>query len=232
MIEDLIQSRYILLISLLFAMIILLIYMFLLRYLASWIIWLSLILCIIVFTLAASFCFLARNRIKNSLNNNNNNTLSNLDEINITFNANGWDNDIITSTDLINKKSIRFEKFDTTMVLLESFAPMSTVWLILGIICCVICSILMICICCLWKRIALAAGMKYKFIRQSFKVIYLALIEEASKAICYALTTLIWPIITFILNISFVILGILVLAHYSTLVFKKLIFFICKYIIY
>ncbi len=223
MIEDLIRSRYILLISLLFAMIILLIYMFLLRYLASWIIWLSLILCIIVFTLAASFCFLARNRIKNSWNNNNN-TLSNLDEINITFNANVLDNDIITSTDLISKKSITFEKFDTTMVLLESFAPMSIVWLILGIICCVICSILMICICCLWKRIALAAGMKFKLIRQSFKVIYLALIEEASKAICYALTTLIWPIITFILNISFIILGILVLAHYSTLVFKKLIF--------
>ena len=35
MIEDLIQSRYILLLSLLFAMIILIIYMFLLRYLAS-----------------------------------------------------------------------------------------------------------------------------------------------------------------------------------------------------
>ena len=49
-------------------------------------------------------------------------------------------------------------------------------------------------------------------------MLFLALIEEASKAICYALTTLIWPIITFLLNISFVILGILVLVYYSTLV--------------
>jgi hypothetical protein len=120
------------------------------------------------------------------------------------------------------------------MILLEGFISMNIVWLILGIVCCVICGILMICICCLWKRIALAAGMKFKFIRQSFKVIFLALIEEASKAICYALTTLIWSIITFILNISFIILGILVLAHYSTLVFKKnqTNYFICKYIIY
>ena len=53
-----------------------------------------------------------------------------------------------------------------------------------------------------------------------FQMISIALIEEASIAICYALTTLIWPIITFILNISFVILGILVIAYYSTLVKK------------
>jgi hypothetical protein len=205
MIEDLIQSRYILLLSLLFAMIILLIYMFLLRYLARWIIWLSLILCIILFILAASFCFLARNRIKKLLNNNN--TLFDFNEMNITFNTNEFDN-----------KSLTFEKFDTTMILLEDFAPMSIVWLILGIVCCVICGILMICIGCLWGRIVLAAGMKYEFVKKLFKIIFLALIEEASKAICYALTTLIWPIITFILNISFVILGILVLAHYSTLV--------------
>src|ERR1700727_2664062 len=90
MIEDLIQSRYILLLSLFFAMIILLIYMFLLRYIARWIIWISLILCIIVFTLAATFCFTARIRIKklSNNNNNNNNILSDLDEMNITFNPN------------------------------------------------------------------------------------------------------------------------------------------------
>lgn len=51
--------------------------------------------------------------------------------------------------------------------------------------------------------------------------VYVALIQEASKAICYALTTLLWPIVTFILNLGFIILGILVLAHYSTLVKKK-----------
>lgn len=159
MIEDLIKSRYILFLSLLFAMLILLIYMFLLRYIARWIIWCSLILCIIVFALAASFCFLARNRIKSSIYSNK--TLADLQEMNITFNANASDNDhmnIITNIDLINKKTLTLENFDTAMVLLEDFAPMSTVWLILGISCCVICTILMIFICCLWDRISLAAG--------------------------------------------------------------------------
>ena len=47
-----------------------------------------------------------------------------------------------------------------------------------------------------------------------------ALIEEASRAICHALTILIWPIVTFFVNIGFVILGVFVLAHYSTLVRK------------
>jgi hypothetical protein len=120
------------------------------------------------------------------------------------------------------------------MILLDDFAPMSIVWLILGIICCIICSILIICICCLWERILLAAGMKFKFVIELFKIIFLALIEEASKAICYTLITLIWPIITFILNISFVILGILVLAYYSTLVIEKkkkgIVFFLNKII--
>lgn len=162
MIEDLIQSRYILILSLVFAIIILVIYMFLLRYIARWIIWLTLILCIIVFGVAASFCFLARNRIKNSMNNQ---TLSNLDEMNITFNIDQLDDDnidIITSTNLNNKKIISLEKFDTAMILLEDFAPMNIVWLILGIICCIICAILIICICCLWERISLAAGIKIK----------------------------------------------------------------------
>lgn len=45
-----------------------------------------------------------------------------------------------------------------------------------------------------------------------------ALIEEASRAICHALTILIWPIVTFLVNLGCVIFGILVLAHYSTLV--------------
>ncbi|CAF1136138.1 unnamed protein product [Adineta steineri] len=193
MFEDLIESRYVLLLSLLFAMIILLIYMFLLRYLAQWIIWLSLILCIIVFALAASFCFVARIRMEKYSTNNN--ALFDLDEMNITLNINNFD---INNTDT---KISAVEKFDTAMNLLDEFVPMSVIWLIIGIICCVVCAILMICTCCLCERIRLAA----------------ALIEEASKAICYALTILIWPIITFILNIGFVILGILVLAHYSTL---------------
>ena len=45
-----------------------------------------------------------------------------------------------------------------------------------------------------------------------------ALIEEASKGLCHALSILILPIITFLLNIGFVLLGILALASYSTLV--------------
>lgn len=45
-----------------------------------------------------------------------------------------------------------------------------------------------------------------------------ALIGEASKAICHALTTLLWPLVTFVSNIAIVTLGVLVLAHYFTLV--------------
>ena len=45
-----------------------------------------------------------------------------------------------------------------------------------------------------------------------------ALIEEASRAICHALTILIWPVITFLVNIAIVILAVLVMAYYSTLV--------------
>jgi uncharacterized membrane protein YbhN (UPF0104 family) len=155
MIEDLVQSRYILFLSLVFAMIILVIYMFLLRYLARWIIWISFILCIIVFALAASFCFTARIRLKKFSNDN---TISDLGEMNVTFNTNVSDIDIIIHTNSMNKKLLTTEKFDTAMILLEDFAPMSIVWLVLGIICCVVCAILMICICCLCERISLAAG--------------------------------------------------------------------------
>ena len=167
MVEDLIRSRYILLLSLLFAMIILLIYMFLLRYLARWIIWLSIILCIIVFVLAAMFCFTARDRMK-EYSNNNKNVLPDLNEMNITFNPNEFDNDqtdegVIQS--LINKKIPGVEKFDTAMILLDEFAPMSVIWLILGIACCVICVILMICTCCLCERILLAAGKDFQCMR-------------------------------------------------------------------
>ncbi|CAF0825900.1 unnamed protein product [Rotaria sordida] len=59
------------------------------------------------------------------------------------------------------------------MILLDEFAPISIIWLLLRI-----------------ERIVLAS----------------ALIEEANKAISYALTTLIWPILTFILNICFIIM--------------------------
>jgi hypothetical protein len=161
MIEDLVQSRYILFLALLFAMIILVIYMFLLRYLARWIIWISFILCIIVFALAASFCFTARIRLKKFSNDNN--TISDLEEMNITFNTNQSEFNIITHTNSINKKLLTLEKFDTAMILLEDFAPMSIVWLILGIICCVVCAILMIFICCLYERISLAAGIIFEF---------------------------------------------------------------------
>ena len=156
MIEDLIQSRYILCLSLLFAMVILVIYMFLLRYLARWIIWISLLLCIIVFAFAASFCFTARIRLKRFSNDN---TSSDLGEMKITFNANVSHVDIITHTDLSPS-----EQFDTAMNLLDDFAPMSIVWLVLGIICCVVCAILMICICCLCERISLAAGKNFGLI--------------------------------------------------------------------
>ncbi|CAF0975225.1 unnamed protein product [Adineta ricciae] len=204
MFEDLIQSRYILLLSLLFAMIILVVYMLLLRYLARWMIWVSIFLCIVVFALAATFCFMTRARMTKYSANNNNNSFVDLEEMNITFNANEFNDNssnTIINTDETTKKASSIEKFDTAMILLEQFAPMSVVWLVLGIICCILCAIMMVCTCCLWERISLAA----------------ALIEEASKAICYALTTLLWPIITFFLNIGFIILGILVLAHYSTL---------------
>jgi hypothetical protein len=63
----------------------------------------------------------------------------------------------------MNKKLLTLEKFDTAMILLEDFAPMSIVWLILGIICCVVCAILMIFICCLCERISLAAGIIFEF---------------------------------------------------------------------
>ena len=139
-------------------MAILLIYMFLLRYLAQWVIWLSLILCIITFALASGFCFTARNRIQKYLNTNQ---LPNLDEMNVTFNTNVSENNyasILTSTDLKNEKILTFEKFDAARTLLDEFAPMSLVWLILGIFCCIICGILLIWTCCLWARISLATG--------------------------------------------------------------------------
>ncbi|CAF3017602.1 unnamed protein product [Rotaria sp. Silwood2] len=95
----------------------------------------------------------------------NNNRLLDLNEINITSNENELDNNpssIIIRADLTNKKKLICEKFDITMLLLDEFAPINIIWLLLAIIC--------------------------------------SLIEEASKAISYALTTLIWSIITFILN--------------------------------
>ncbi|CAM4933205.1 unnamed protein product [Rotaria socialis] len=208
MFEDLIQSRYVLLLSLAFSMIFVIIYMLLLRYFARWIIWLSLILCIIVFALAAHFCFVARIRMQKYFNDstdkNNNSNLLNINEMNITFDINGLDTidiKLITRTISINKTQVSLENFDTAMILLDQFAPINIIWLLLGILCCIVCGILLICTCCLYERIVLAA----------------ALIEEANKAISYALTTLILPIITFFLNICFVILGILVIAYYSTL---------------
>lgn len=166
MIEDLIQSRYILLLSLVFSMILLIIYMILLRYFAQWIIWASLILCIIAFGLAASFCFVARARMQkysqNNRNNYDNNTkLPDINEINITFNESVLDvneTNKITSTTILNRQKIKLENYDKAMILLDEFAPISIIWLVLGIACCTICFILIICTCCLWERILLAAG--------------------------------------------------------------------------
>lgn len=226
MIDDLVTSRYILLLSLVFALVALLAYMVLLRYVARWMIWSSLILCVIVFALAATFCFAAQIHLKNAVYNKNN-TLNDLTEISITFNANKSDHDgihVVSSVDFDRDKLSTIERFDTAMILLEDFAPMSKVWLILGIVCCCICVILMICICCLYERISLAASNRELLYFFSKKIInrlfffWKGLIEEASKAICFALTIFIWPVITFILNITFIILGILVLAYYSTLV--------------
>ncbi|CAF2068804.1 unnamed protein product [Rotaria magnacalcarata] len=179
--------------------------MILLRYFARWIIWLSLILCNIVFALAANFCFVARIRMQKYFNDStdkdNNTNLLNTNEMNITYDINELDtNDIklITRTISINKTQFSLENFDTAMILLDQFAPVSIIWL-LGILCCVMCVILLTCTCCLYERIVLAA----------------ALIEEACKAISYALTILILPMITFFLNICCVILGILGRAIYQ-----------------
>jgi Ca2+/Na+ antiporter len=226
MFEDLVRSRYILLLSLAVSLVILVIYMFLLRYLARWMIWLSLILCIVVFALAASFCFTARARMNKHPNNHSrNNTFLDLAEMNITFDVNQPNSDqsaTTISTDGQNPRDSAVNKFDTAMILLDEFAPMSVVWLVLGIVCCTICGILMICTCCLGERIYLAAGKSRHFELAFDQMMFeTALIEEASKAICHASTTLLWPVVTFVLNIGFMMLGILVLAHYSTLVTRS-----------
>lgn len=149
MFEDLVHSRYILLLSMAFALAILLVYMLLLRYIARLVIWLSLILCIVVFALAAAFCFTARARVtKHARQRHANSNLINLPEMNVVFDVN--QSTVVTSTAV--------DKFDTAMILLDEFAPMSVVWLVLGIACCTICAVLMICTCCLRDRIRLAAG--------------------------------------------------------------------------
>ncbi|CAF1384886.1 unnamed protein product [Rotaria magnacalcarata] len=104
--------------------------MILLRYFARWIIWLSLILCNIVFALAANFCFVARIRMQKYFNDStdkdNNTNLLNTNEMNITYDINELDtNDIklITRTISINKTQFSLENFDTAMILLDQFAP-------------------------------------------------------------------------------------------------------------
>ena len=156
MIDDFIRSRFILLLSLLFAMLILVVYMILLRYFARLIIWLSLFLCIAVFALAAVFSFTARARMKVSASENS--TVPDLHEMNITFDANEFNQDTSTVGSSHNKLTESLEKFDTAMILLNEFAPMSVIWLVVGIVCCVICALLMVCTCCLCERIRLAAG--------------------------------------------------------------------------
>ncbi|CAF4323212.1 unnamed protein product, partial [Rotaria magnacalcarata] len=91
----------------------------------------------------------------------NNTNLLNTNEMNITYDINELDtNDIklITRTISINKTQVSLENFDTAMILLDQFAPISIIWLLLGILCCVMCVILLTCTCCLYERIVLAAG--------------------------------------------------------------------------
>ena len=164
--EDLIQSRSILLLSFLFALILLVIYMFLLRYLARWMIWISLLLCITVFALATTFCFNAWFRLEKPLKNDNPMS-SDLQQINITFDTNDLDRDQSDSAIHIDEEdqtSSTLEKFDKAMVLLEDFAPMRVIWLTFGILCCIICVVLMICVCCLCERISLAASRTFLWI--------------------------------------------------------------------
>lgn len=154
MVEDLIRSRYILLLSFGFSMIILLVYMSLLRYLGRWIIWSSILMCVIVSVFAAGFCFMARMRIQKYSNGNK---LADFKEMNVTFDQNEFDQEII-STDLTTQRTFTLEKLDTATILLDEFASMNFVWLTLGIICCILCSIFIVCTLCLWDRILLAAG--------------------------------------------------------------------------
>ena len=159
MMDDLVRSRYVLLLSLLVAMVILVAYMLLLRYLARWMIWISLLSCIAVFALAAVFSFTARARLKTY--DSHNNTLPDLHEMNFTFNLNDSSREEINSTAhaaATNGKGSAIEKFDTAMILLDQFAPMSVVWLVLGIFCCIVCAVLITCLCCLCDRLSLAAG--------------------------------------------------------------------------
>lgn len=161
MLEDLIQSRSILLLSFLFALILLVIYMFLLRYLARWMIWISLLLCITVFALATTFCFTAWFRLEKPALKSSNPISTDLQEINITFDRDHLDDDQILNAihiDGEDQLSSTVDKFGTAMILLEDFAPMRVIWLIFGILCCIICVVLMICVCCLCERISLAAS--------------------------------------------------------------------------
>ena len=161
MLEDFIQSRFVLLLAFLFALIMLVIYMFLLRYIARWMIWISLILCITVFALATTFCFTAWFRLDRSLKYENELAMD-LQEMNVTLHADETDPeqiDVTTEFDSENEKSSMVENFGTAMVLLENFAPMRVVWLTFGILCCIICVALIVCVCCLCERISLAASM-------------------------------------------------------------------------
>lgn len=160
MIEDLIKSRFILILSLIVAIVLLIIYMVLLRYIARLIIWCSIVLCVVSLIVAAVFCFLARARVETMTKSDD--SINDIPEMNVTFNldytlADSKIYDTENGTVLLNTNG-----FDTANILLNQFAPMSIIWLILGVACSVLSIILMICTCCLYDRLTLATGKKNK----------------------------------------------------------------------
>ena len=97
-----------------------------------------------------------------------NSSIPDLHEMNITFDENEFNVNPARSIDetlLTNHIHSAIDQFDSTMLIFNEFAPMSTVWLVLGLVCCVLCALLMICTCCLCDRLRLAAGKKPSLIR-------------------------------------------------------------------
>lgn len=154
MIDDLIRSRYVLLLSLLASVIILVIYMISMRYVARYMIWILIIFCIVAFASAACLCFLARARMVRILNRNQN--IPDLEEMNITFDGNMTE--LMSQSNWEQTLNNPMQKLDTAMILLDEFTSMSTIWLVLGIICSLVCVLLLIVVLCLSSRINLAAG--------------------------------------------------------------------------
>jgi ABC-type nickel/cobalt efflux system permease component RcnA len=157
MIDDFIRSRFILCLSFAIGMMFLIVYIVLLRYLTRWIIWLSLISFMIVFALAAVFCFTARQRLNSSVNVNR--TLPYLLEVNATMDIDEFKhNRTHSDIDPMNEHVSSWKRFDNAVILLDQFVSMNLVWLILGILSCAIWLVLILFTVCLCSRLQLAAG--------------------------------------------------------------------------